>query len=388
MRVLVVFGLVILLAVALRGPVTAQHSMYTQSDLLLVATDGSGEEYRLTDTAMREGEAAWSPDGSRVAFSGMAGGMSDVFVVNIDGSGLVNITNTPEVGEYTVSWSPDSRRIAFSAGVYTEHQREGSRVRTRSVDVTNINIMNADGSGRRQLTYEESQNRSPKFSPDGRFIAFVSGRLGLPEIFVMDTNGSNVRRVTHSPEGTYCQSPSWSPTGAQIAYTRHERGKQRGLNGNSDVYITNVDGSRTIQLTDTPQFERDPAWSPSGAWIAYCMPINHIQQIYCVQPNGQNELRITFNEDAPYTGPAWSPDERFMVVQTRRKPEKSKLLSTFMLWDSGGLGVGGGGDDTPRFLRATKDSDGNVVTHPLSEADARAWFVRHNIPFPELPDDD
>lgn len=349
---------------------------FRQSDLVILATDGSGE-FRLTDTLMREGQAAWSPDGSRVAFVGDVGRYSDLFVVNVDGSGLVNITNTFDIGEWTPSWSPDSRRILFSAGEYTAHRREGSSITAFSVDITNIYVVNADGSSREQLTNDESKNSEPVFSPDSRLIAFASDRLGLPEIFTMNADGSNLRRVTNSPEGVYCDEPSWSPSGVQLAYTRHEKSR-------SDIFVTNADASRTFRLTDTQDIESDPAWSPSGAWIAFCSGLSRAHRVYCIRPNGEDLIEITKDVDGHFTGPSWSPDQRFVVAQTLREPVKKRPLTAYTLWDEGGISISMAGDDTSRFIGATRDPDGSISTRPLTEADARAWFGRYRIPFPEL----
>lgn len=355
---------------------SGERRPFRQSDLVILATDGSGE-FRLTDTLMREGDAAWSPDGSRVVFTGVTGPLNDLFTVNADGSGLKNVTDTPDIGEGTASWSPDGRRIVYSAGRYQMHQREGSNVISRSIDVKNIYLINADGSDPIALTKHESKNYDPVFSPDARLIAFASDRFGLPEIFIMNADGSNPRRITNSPEGVYCDEPSWSPSGVQIAYTRHEKSR-------SDIYVTNADASRTFQITDTLDIESDPAWSPSGAWIAFCSGLSRAHRVYCVRPNGQDLVEITKGIDGHFTGVSWSPDGRYIVAQTLREPEATRPLTAYILWDSGGLTVEMAGDDTPRFRGGTRNPDGSVNFRPLSDAEARRWFTLQRLPFPEF----
>lgn len=345
-----------------------------QTDLVIVPVDGS-DLIRLTDSRMIEGDAEWSSDGTRVVFTGATGRMNDLFVVNIDGSGLVNITNTPEIGEGDASWSPDSRRIVFSAGTWTVYKRPTGT--SRAIDTMNIYTMNADGSDLRQLTDDSSKNYDPKFSRDGRSIAFASSRAGLPEIYVVNADGSNPRRITESPEGIYCDQPSWSPGGVQIAYTRHEGHL-------SDIYVSNADASRAFQITDTPEIESEPAWSPSGIWIAFCSQLRSAAQVYRVRPNGQDTVRITTLTESHFTGPSWSPDETFLVAQTRIRSEIRRPSTAYTLWDSGGISIQAAGDEPSRFIGATRHPDDSVTTRSLSEVEGRAWFQRHGIPFPEL----
>lgn len=349
---------------------------FVQSDLVILATDGSAE-FRLTDTLAHEGHAGWSPDGSRVVFAGPKGGLNDLFVVNIDGSGMVNVTNTPDIGEIDPSWSPDSRRIIFAAGAWTVYQREGSKGVSRAVDFRNIFVINADGSGRRQLTDDESYNGSPRFSPNGQLVAFVSNRLGMGEIFWMNADGTSVRRITSSPPGSYSQSPSWSPTGLNLVYTRHQ-------GSTSDIYTTDIGGNQTVQLTDTPDMEVDPAWSPSGKWIAFCRRTGAVQGLYYMRSDGTGVVRLGAEEDGRYTGPTWGPQELFIVAQTKREPGTPRDLTAYLLWDSGGLSIEMAGDDTPRFRGATRNPDNTITTRPLTDLEARGWHANFGIPFPEL----
>jgi Tol biopolymer transport system component len=384
----ITFGIVLLLfpglallsqaqEVSIHGQSNSEPRVFRQSDLVIVATDGSGE-YRLTDTLASEGEPAWSPDGSRVVFTVGTGPHNDLFMVNVDGSALTNVTNTPDIGEGTASWSPDSKRIVFAAGTYTKHRREGSGITSFSIDVTNIHVMNSDGSNREQLTRDESKNYGPVYSRDGRSIAFASGRLGLPEIFIMGADGSDVRRVTESPEGVYCDQPSWSPSGTQLAYTRHEK-------STSYIYVTNIDGDQALRITNAPDTESNPVWSPNGQWIGFRAGQDRAQ-LHIVHPGGQDATRVTNDLKSGFTGLSWSPDQRFFVTQARREPVTKRPLTAYTLWDSGGIGISMAGDDSPRFLGATSQADGSMATRALTETEARAWFIRFNIPFPELPE--
>lgn len=372
--------LLIVLAATVLPPSLAQHRRILQNDLVVFSADGS-TEYALTDNTLHEGRASWSPDGTRVVFSALVGGLDDLFVVDVDGKGLTNLTNSPKIGERTPSWSPDGRRIIYSAGSYTTRRREGSPIITRSVETSNIFVMNADGTNVKQITHGSDRNFHPVYSRDGSRIAFVSTRPpGWSEIFVMNFNGSNQQPVTKSPVGAYCDDPSWSPSGLQIAYTRYEA-------GSSNIYVSNVDSSRAFRITDSPVLEESPAWSPSGAWIAYSAQFDSIQQIYCVQPNGANNIRITTDGTTRYFNPNWSPDERFLVAQMKHESEKVGHDTTFILWDSGGISIDRRDSTRSRFVAATRERDHSVSTRDMTVSEARAWFARHRIPFPEKPEE-
>jgi len=111
-----------------------------------------------------------------------------------------------------------------------------------------------------RVTYHPAIDTSPCFSPSGENIAFISDRAGLPQVYIMDRNGVNIRRLTY--EG-YCDSPDWSPTGELIAYTC-----RKDANSGFQIYVITADGSRIEQLTSEGNNE-NPSFSPDGRWLVY-----------------------------------------------------------------------------------------------------------------------
>lgn len=178
---------------------------------------------------------AWSPDGSRLAFTLSTGGNQDIYIMNKDGSGVRRLTNHPEI-DTSPTWSPSGNQIAWTSG------RTGN---------PNIYVMNADGTSQRQLTHEGwadratwsrepfneiayavrngpgfdikvysfatgdgkritdgiGSNESPAFAPNGRHIAFMSTRNGKAQIFTVDRDGQHLRQITREGNNTY---PNWS----------------------------------------------------------------------------------------------------------------------------------------------------------------------------------
>lgn len=176
------------------------------------------------------------------------------------------------------SWSPDGSRIVF----YSE--REGN---------AEIYVMDADGGNQKRLTSTPSDEGYPMWSPDGGTITFDSDRDGNFEIYAMNTDGSGVRRLTNHPARDV--SASWSPNGKQIAFMSDR-------DGGFDVYVMNVDGSNTTRRTTTGT-AWFPVWSPDGSRLAF-----HVgRDIHVVAREGSALTRLT-TDPANGMYPTWSPD--------------------------------------------------------------------------------
>ena len=160
----------------------------------------------LTKHKWHDVRPSWSPDGSKMAFvSYRTGAFNDprhIFVMNADGTGRRNLTaDTVLTDSFNPTWSPDGRKIAFNS-------RRHFPDRTRD----DIFAITADGKELEQLT-EDGRSRSPVYSPDGTKIAYVSRRDGDYNIYLMDTNGRNAVKLTRTPPGIDNINPSW-PHGA------------------------------------------------------------------------------------------------------------------------------------------------------------------------------
>jgi Tol biopolymer transport system component len=193
---------------------------------------------KIVDRPAGVGNAAWSPDGTKLAIvaflPGPSGDYGRIFVVNRDGSGLRQVT--PETTNYTVdqspSWSPDGTRIYYS-------------------HFGDLSVVNADGTGATSLGVSGQQ---PALSPDGRQIAFAS-TTGVSTIMIADADGANVRAVTTPPAGGD-QNPRWSPDGRRIVFRRVEGGV-------SQLYVMTADGTGVTKLSAAAQNEGPASWSPT-----------------------------------------------------------------------------------------------------------------------------
>ena len=157
-----------------------------------------------------------------------------------------------------------------------------------------IYVMNADGSGVRRL----AEGMDPVWSPDGRRIASTCGR-GNREVCVMNADGSKVMNLTNNP--TDDAFPAWSPDSQRIAFISSR-------DGNVEIYVINADGSGLTNLTNHPANDVWHTWSPDGRRIAFYSNRrgDGLQRIYIVNADGSGLVDLANNPIG--TEPAWSPD--------------------------------------------------------------------------------
>ena len=252
----------------------------------IYVVDGeAGELIQLTDDQAWDRWPTWSPDGNFLAF------ISDGRLVVMDANR--NRRNITAGAFFRPAWSPDGRQIAVMRGlslwIFDVETRRG-----RELHGTQVSM-------------------SPTWSRDGLQLAFRSDLFaeGNWDIYLIDTNGQNPRRLTVDPGDDHY--PVWSPEGSEIAFSSDRSGK-------SQIYVMDMIRDKKIrQLTDLPFSGQGPVWSPEGDQIAFGgLKGDDLESvgIYVVDAKGGEPILRVPGPSGP---PAWGSGPVHFTVDPQEK---------------------------------------------------------------------
>jgi Tol biopolymer transport system component len=317
------------------GLIAFAHGEGGLADISVVSPDGSGRKVLVASDA-DELWPAWSPDGTKIAYTTDESGMDresmavfshgDIVVMNADGSAPISITErydgVPDPhsadswkllksDDWDPTWSPDGEEIAYM-GVIAPDTWESSDA------LSDIYVVKSDGSARRNLTNtSDIMEVAPEWSPSGSRIAFISVNVlefmqkGTFSLSLIDTDGSDrqeVTKLTWFPfRGTngyldWIYGLSWSPDGTKIAFADSAQSSDA-----VHVFVMNADGSERQDIThDHPGASLNPAWSPDGRKIAFITDRDGDEALYIMEADGSKPHRVT-GSNTRLGFPDWQP---------------------------------------------------------------------------------
>jgi Tol biopolymer transport system component len=294
----------------------ARETIGRQTEYFTILPDGT-DEVKFLEASECGQCTFWSPDGRRIMMPKVIDERLRTAIIAPDGSGEVVLAFPGDPLFFGPGdWSPDGRQIALQGFDPSDASRAG------------IFIAAADGSSIKRITTSTDgrSTESPKFSPDGRRIAFLAvdadtapAGLGFAgDLFVIETNGGVPHQL--NPAGTKAlatgqtgQPIDWSPDGRQLVFAAIEGPL---ADGRSSVFRVDADGGVPVRISDFGQWLVSVEWSPDGKWIAYGEVASGNESTWIAHPDGTGTRQLT----GPRTSlvgccATWSPVESRVLFQ-------------------------------------------------------------------------
>lgn len=265
---------------------------------------------------------------AEIAFESDRNGQDDIYIMNADGSYEKRLTSSSSDGLLNLRpvWSPDCRSIVFT------------KLWTKPTHHSALYVMASDGTNVRPFRQVAGSvaDWEPTWSPDGTEVAFVSDQDGNPDIYVAQANGTHVRQLTSSKGADkHSWNPAWSPRGDEIVFDSNH-------DGGDEIYKIKI-ASRAIQrLTHTAEKKKGnwtPSWSSDGRRIVFSANRDAASGrledpaqygIYVMDREGSNVQRLSYWDDAH---PKWSPDDSKILFEASRDGRKKGAL--YVMWADG-----------------------------------------------------
>ncbi len=254
------------------------------------------QESCLTNNKFDNRYASYSPDGKKILFESNRNGNWNIYIMDPNGENQQSLI-TSKYADRRPSWHPNGKKILF------ESERSGK------IELYLLNLKNKKVNKISNLKNGEPMFGS--FSPNGKFIA-----IGLKEsedksnIFLLNKKGRIIKPLTNGDtRSTY---PRWSKNGKEITYFS----RKETNNKDDEIYKLNIENGHDVRLTNWPKHNFCPSWSYDGNKIAYVTSMEGTRpEIYIMDSNGENQTRITANNDGD-TLPSWHPHKEDKLLIT------------------------------------------------------------------------
>ncbi|TFH18343.1 MAG: hypothetical protein E4H02_00010 [Lentisphaerales bacterium] len=224
----------------------------------------------------------WNPNGHEIVYTSFRTSFPYIYAIDVrtDPPKRTQLTKFPGLN-MSAAISPDSREMALSLS--KDGNPDLYRMRLGSTDLTRL------------TRTPNAAEASPSWSPDGKYLVFVSDTPGRPHLYICDRNGDSLRRITF--EGSENVAPAWS-AGGTIAYASRREGRYQ-------ICLIDPDSGEEICLTRDNADHEDPTWAPDGRHIAYVRTQNYRSDVYILDTMGDAEIRLTPDKGDWYS-PSWS----------------------------------------------------------------------------------
>ena len=293
------------------GHLQAKIVFYSKRDenleIYTMDSDG-GNQTRLTHHARDDWSPTWAPNGQQIAFVSERDGNSEVYVMDADGKNPRNLTRHPGIDGYP-DWSPGGSQIVFDSS-------RGGKEPNQDIDIF---VMRADGSNVRQITRLGFASR-PKWSPDGKRIAFEAVVDDGRQVYVVNADGTHRWQVSKPEPDAAMFVRGWSPDGKQILYTAAIGAKSN----NASFIIATLDPSGRSKVT---KWERVPlpkmpislaSWGTDGKSILFSGASQANWDIYRYLIDSEQLIQLTFHFRKDTSPQEWNP--RLSVQPQRLLP--------------------------------------------------------------------
>jgi TolB protein len=202
-----------------------------------------------------------------------------------------------------------------------------------------VYLMDADGRNQRRITGHKSISMSPAWHPAGASLAYVSFFDGGPSLYLVELAGGRKRPLV--ADGRLNISPSFSPDGRRLAFAR-------SVEGNTEIFVADADGGNPRRLTHSPGIDTNPAWSPSGRELAFTSNRAGGPHLYVMDAEGANLRRLSF-EGENNDGATWRPDGT-QIAYARRSGNAFDVATTDVVTlETRLLTNGPGSSESPSF---------------------------------------